>query len=113
MARHTFQYTKVAISPSAVFPQGQTALRPLMLANLRGSNENQFKCIVWLDSGADHCVFPVSFALALGLSPPFATLAGFTPGLEAQGVGLLGQTGFFERYGVTFDHKASVFHIDS
>src|SRR6266516_3179080 len=82
MARHTFQSTKVPISPSAVFPQGQTALRPLMLANLRGPNENQFKCIVWLDSGADHCVFPVSFALALGLSPPFATLAGFTLDLK-------------------------------
>ena len=24
-------------------------------------------CLVWLDTGADHCVFPLSFAQALGL----------------------------------------------
>ena len=27
------------------------------------------KCIAWPDSGADHCVFPLSFAGALGFDP--------------------------------------------
>jgi hypothetical protein len=112
-------------------------------------------CIVWPDSGADQCVFPVSFAIALGLDPltmkqqitggvgnsgnvtyyedltievgqftnasgapsfqvqlSFQTYAGFTVGLDAQGLGLLGQCGFFENYHVTFEHKSRQFHID-
>jgi len=32
--------------------------------------------------------------------------------MEAQGVGLLGQAGFFERFQVTFDHPGRSFHID-
>lgn len=42
----------------------------------------------------------------------FKTYAGFTVGLDAQGVGLLGQYGFFENHSVTFDHKGREFHID-
>jgi hypothetical protein len=47
-------------------------------------------------------------------SPPisFTVFAGFTAGLEAQGIGLLGQSGFFDRYKVTFDHNAKLFHVD-
>jgi hypothetical protein len=43
----------------------------------------------------------------------FKTIAGFTPALEAQGIGLLGQSGFFESFSVTFDHRSRVFHIDT
>ena len=103
-------------------------------------------CFVCLDTGADHCVFPLSFAPALGLDPlkmkmhmiggvgslanatyyetltvnihilngktmSFTTLAGFTDGLEAQGIGLLGQGGFFETFPVTFNHKGGNFTI--
>lgn len=42
----------------------------------------------------------------------FKTYAGFTAGMEAQGVGLLGQSGFFENFQTTFDHKNKLFHID-
>jgi len=42
----------------------------------------------------------------------FTTYAGFTPGMEAQGIGLLGQTGFFENFATTFHHKARTFTID-
>ena len=38
---------------------------------------------------------------------------GFTSGLEAQGIGLLGQCGFFDRVKVLFDHKARVFQIET
>jgi hypothetical protein len=42
----------------------------------------------------------------------FRTFAGFTAGLEAQGIGLLGQVGFFENYATTFDHGKKPFHIE-
>lgn len=109
------------------------------------------------DSGADQCLFPQSFAIALGLDPltmkqqltggvgnagnvtyyddltieigllqpdatganatfvakaSFKTYAGFTAGLDPQGMGLLGQSGLFENYSVTFDRKNRLFHID-
>lgn len=47
-------------------------------------------------------------------TPPFAfpVYAGFTPGMNQQGIGLLGQSGFFDKFRVGFDHKAKLFHID-
>jgi hypothetical protein len=42
----------------------------------------------------------------------FNAYVGFTVGLEAQGIGLLGECGFFENYLVTFDHKNRLFHIE-
>ena len=42
----------------------------------------------------------------------FTTYAGFTVGLEAQGIGLLGQSGFFENFTVAFDHRSRTFDID-
>ncbi len=49
----------------------------------------------------------------LGNGLTFAAIAGFTAGLEAQGIGLLGQSGFFERFQVSFDHRKREFHIDT
>src|SRR5258708_35421204 len=40
-----------------------------MIATLTAAGGNSFRCIVIADSGADQCVFPVSFAIALGLDP--------------------------------------------
>jgi hypothetical protein len=108
-----------------------------------------------VDSGADQCVFPFSFAIALGLDPltmsqqmtagvgntgnvthysdikveigiivdvdgnatfeshlSFNTYAGFTPGMDGIGTGLLGQVGLFENYVITLDHKNRAFHIE-
>lgn len=42
----------------------------------------------------------------------FKAYAGFTAGLDSQGIGLLGECGFFENHLVTFDHKARSFHIE-
>lgn len=156
MPRHTFQYSKFDLPASPPYPNGQTVYRPLMIAKLTGSTGQQFTCLVWPDSGADACVFPLSFATAMGLDVlqmpqnqtggvgntgntthyadltieimtatqdnagnwtfntlfSFIAYAGFTPGLEAQGWGLLGQVGFFERFQVTFDHTGRAFHVD-
>jgi hypothetical protein len=51
--------------------------------------------------------------LAFTAKVSFDTYAGFTNGLEAQGIGLLGQSGFFESFAVAFDHAARQFHIDA
>jgi hypothetical protein len=146
---HTFSYTPFRFPPSDPFPDGHVTYRPLMIGRLREpTNGNFLTCVVLPDSGADHCVFPLSFLSVLGLDPlnlkmqmtggvgsmanttyyanitveiPIETgvslvanvLAGFTAGLDAQGLGLLGQYGFFERFGITFDHRARVFHITS
>jgi hypothetical protein len=40
------------------------------------------------------------------------TRAGFTVGMETQGIGLLGQQGFFENYKTSFDRKGKTFGIE-
>jgi hypothetical protein len=42
----------------------------------------------------------------------FDAYVGFTTGLEAQGIGLLGESDFFAKYLVTFDQKNAVFYIE-
>lgn len=149
MALYSFAYTSIPIPPSDPFPQGQVANRPLLVERLREPVAGGvLTCLVLLDSGADHCVFPASFLTVLGLDPlnlkmqmtsgvgsaanvtyyadisveipiePRLGLAanvraGFTPALDAQGLGLLGQTGIFDRFRVTFDHSAGLFHIEA
>jgi hypothetical protein len=156
MPRHTFPYTEKAISATPAYPSGWTVRRPLLVARLTASNGNIFVCLVWPDSGADGCAFPLSYAIAMKLDPlqlkqqiaggvgnagnvayhdnlkielanladyladptkfnplvSFDAYVAFTSGLEAQGLGLLGQSGFFENYVVTFDYKKREFHIE-
>lgn len=155
MSRQTFPYTPIPLPATDPFPTGHTVYRPLIVSRLTALKGSTILCISELDSGADQCVFPVSFALALGLDPlkmkqqmtggvgstgnvtyyedltieigvmadiqgtltftpefTFKTFAGFTAGLDSQGMGLLGECGFFENYVVTFDHKNQSFHIE-
>jgi hypothetical protein len=156
MPRRTYQYTPFPLPPTAPFPEGYTVYRPYVITRLTAGNGQRFLCASEVDSGADQCVFPTSFALALGLNPltmkqqmtggvgntgnvthysditveigslavdgsgnatfephlSFKTYAGFTPGLEGQGIGLLGEIGLFENYVVTLDHKNRIFHIE-
>lgn len=42
----------------------------------------------------------------------FPVYAGFTSGLDQTGVGLLGQTGFFERFKITFDYSKKMYSIE-
>lgn len=154
MPRYSHPYIQFVLPASAPFPHGQTLYRPILVAQITASNGNNLKCLVWPDSGADSCVFPLSFASALQLDVlelknnitggvgntgnityyadltielgnlvgpqanfvptiSFQTFAGFTAGLEAQGCGLLGQSGFFEYHVVTFDHRNRLFHIET
>ena len=97
-----------------------------------------------IDSGADDCVFPSSFAPNLGLNIASNTRTfvfggagsnnqiayffdlnvtfenvvsyklpiGFSSALNSVGVGLLGQNGFFENFGVSFDLRNGIFSLE-
>ncbi|HEY1649443.1 MAG TPA: hypothetical protein VGF96_15785 [Terracidiphilus sp.] len=140
-----FPYLGIAIDPSDPFPSGQIAKRPLTRAIIRSvATGKRMRCFVCLDSGADHCVFPASFATALGidiltlkkhltggvgstanptyytnleifLAPDiqFKSYVGFSPAMDAHGIGLLGQAGFFEYYNVSFNQKDMKFSIET
>jgi hypothetical protein len=49
----------------------------------------------------------------LGHGLVFPAYTGFTQGKDAMGLGLLGQDGFFDRYGVEFLLSKRVFIIES
>ena len=139
-----FPYRPVPIGPTEPFPNGQIALRPMVIANLTADTGRNLRCIVLLDSGADSCVFPTSFASVLGLDIlrmkrqltggvgtsanqtyydfldidlgsgiRFRSYVGFIPGLDAQGMGLLGQDGFFSYYNVSFYQRQLRFTIET
>lgn len=152
--RHTFPYSPFSLTATEPFPSGQIVYRPWVYTRLTSASGAALLCISDVDSGADSCVFPASFAIALGLDPlqmkqqmtggvgntgnvtyyaqitielgvqktdgswsfdptlRFEAYSGFTAGLESQGIGLLGESGFFETYIVIFDHKNRLFHIE-
>lgn len=134
MARRSFAYTKFDIPASAPFPNGQTIFWPRLVTQIVGPSGIPFVCMACLDTGADQCTFPLSFAYHIGydyLTMPmqltggcgssanstyyadieirilvnvgnsvetlsFNTSAGFTTGMEPQGIGLLGGCGFLK-----------------
>lgn len=49
----------------------------------------------------------------LGRGIQFTSYVGFTPGMDAQGIGLLGQAGFFDYYDVSFYHRQRRFTIET
>ena len=51
-------------------------------------------------------------AIDLGNGIAFTAYAGFTEGLDAMGLGLLGQAGFFEQYNVEFRHSERLFTVE-
>lgn len=131
MPIHELPYSDIPVPASTAFPNGRIASRPILQLTLL-NGQNKFSCYAIIDSGADHCAFPRAFMQPLGLDPlvtptemssgvgatvpthfvnlnvdvqglfQFPAYIGFTTGLDAWGVGLLGQTGFFDRFNVTF-----------
>lgn len=142
MPVYPFPYTLFPTGPTPGFPKGRIAPRPLLKLTIK-NREQSLNCYGLVDSGADYCCFPLSFAAAMGLDPLAATLdgaaglgsynvptyfreigidlqgiaqfrayVGFTTGLENWGFGLLGQTGFFDRFKVTFDPPNGLYHLE-
>src|SRR5271165_4117831 len=142
MAWATIPYSKFPVPASDPFPNGQVIARPLLVVKLSCKNGSTFSCVAIVDSGADHCLFPASFANALGLdilkmksnlvggvgssanttyydtieidfgAGGFEAYVGFTSGMDSHGVGLLGQVGFFDRFEIMMSHKTGQFHIN-
>lgn len=138
---HPVSYAPYPYPPGSGLPNGHVAYRPVVKVDLSTPN-GKISCYAIVDSGADHCVFPLSFAAALGFShlgqTPVNTsgvgsgavpmyywpinmnlgpvaidvLAGFTDGMNTIGMGLLGQFGFFDHFKVMFDHPGKMFHIE-
>src|SRR3990172_12079804 len=65
MPVYPVRYAPFPIEPSLAFPDGRIANRPLLRMAL--VHENRFlDCYGLVDSGADFCSFPLSFAQAPG-----------------------------------------------
>ena len=143
MPVYPVRYASFPIGPSPAFPSGRIANRPLLRMAL--VHRNRFlDCYGLVDSGADLCLFPLSFAQALGFDMAsgimdissgigsenvptyhwpvgidlqgisrFEVYAGFTTGLEPWGIGLLGQSGFFDRFRISFDHARGLYYIET
>ena len=140
MAVHSIPYTRFKIDSSPAFANGRVASRPLLRIKL-AHGAQVLSCYAIVDSGADQCVFPRSFMASLGIDPLAAPLesmigvsgtatpthfanvslelgsarvpiyAGFVTGLDAIGIGLLGQAGFFDRFNIHFRLRNGVFDV--
>jgi excisionase family DNA binding protein len=66
MPERTFPYLEIPMPPSAAFPNGVTRYRPVLRTSIK-HNGKAIPCYSLLDTGADACMFPLDFALALGV----------------------------------------------
>lgn len=67
MRRHVFRYTTVDVRPTDAFPLRTSTVRPYLALNLF-KGPSFFSTYGLIDSGADDCIFPASFAGLLGLN---------------------------------------------
>ena len=67
MARYVLKYRAIAVNPNAAFPARLATLRPYVAINLFNGTRS-FRSYALIDSGADDCIFPASFAAQLGLN---------------------------------------------
>jgi hypothetical protein len=64
--RYVLNYRLHQVIPSDAFPVRKNTPRPYLALNLINNNR-AFRCYGLVDSGADDCIFPASFARQLGL----------------------------------------------
>jgi hypothetical protein len=132
VAVYPLAYSFIKIPPSPAFPQGHTAPRPIIrlaLVNAErrlscyalidsGADHCVFPRSFLQPLGLDALEAPVAMSAGFGsagVPTHFANLsvdlpgviefpvyAGFTSALDRIGLGLLGQTGFFDRFNVSF-----------
>jgi hypothetical protein len=88
VARREFRYSSASVNPTDAFPARRTTLRPYLALNLLNGSR-LFSCYGLIDSGADDCIFPASFARQLG----FELLSGRR--YPFGGVGSQGQEAYF------------------
>jgi hypothetical protein len=69
MTPFTMKYVRFLAGPSDAFPGGAEHWRPLLRIKLRSSDGKEVRVPAWIDSACDICLFPLKFALPLGLEP--------------------------------------------
>jgi hypothetical protein len=132
MPTYRLPYTYINIRPNPAFPNGQVAPRPIIRLTLvngesqltcyaiidSGADHCVFPRSFMQPLGLDPLTSPIVLTAGLGgtnipthfahvsIDIPgimkFPVYAGFTTGLEPIGRGLLGQTGFFDRFNLHF-----------
>lgn len=126
-------YQSFRAEPIAPFPNRQMVFRPVIdIRLLWNSQSAQYRVLI--DSGADYCVFHSEIADVLGIplkkgkkmtfygtggTPqiayfhniqieiggwPMDLYCGFSSDMESLPYGLLGQTGFFDKFKIEFDY---------
>jgi hypothetical protein len=65
---HRIEYSTFDLPPTPDFPTGRQVHRPIVRLDLV-NGPNRLPCYAIVDSGADHCIFPLSFGIALGFDP--------------------------------------------
>ena len=142
MAIYTFRYTPWQTDPCPAFPSGIKTKRPILnVTVINGVSRVPFVAMV--DSGADYVAFPTSVMTSLEIDSSAALPGnmvavgaqpnsffhsaeievedflrtnlnvGFTEGLNAWGIGILGQVGFFDHVkNVNFNFESDVFTIE-
>ena len=63
-----FNYEVRDIPPTTAFPDGQRVLTPMLHGKVSVQQGQGVLCRLCLDTGADRCTFPLSFAGRLGLN---------------------------------------------
>ncbi|MGA8075345.1 MAG: hypothetical protein WB995_17855 [Candidatus Acidiferrales bacterium] len=142
MAVYPVAYSEFPIPPSSAYPQGRTARRPILQISLiSGTNRLSCYAVVdsgadhcvfprsfiqplgldvlgapiELTSGMGSANVPTHFfniSIDLQNVVRIPVYAGFTVGLDQMGVGLLGQSGFFDRFNVHFKLQRGIYEID-
>jgi hypothetical protein len=129
---HPLAYTEYIIAANPAFPQGRIAFRPVLKLTLvngaqrvscyaivdSGADHCVFPRVFMQPLGLDALVAPIELSAGMGSANvpthfvnisidlqgiiEFPVYAGFTSGLDPLGYGLLGQTGFFDRFNIAF-----------
>lgn len=142
MAIYPVQYTTIPILASPAFPNGRVARRPVLLLTLiaganriscygivdSGADHCAFPRSFMQPLGLNPLTAPIEPTTGVGSANvpthfvnimadlqgivQFPLYAGFTTGLDALGVGLLGQSGFFDQFTVHFRLAQGIYELE-
>lgn len=135
-----FKYLRLPCKPTEPFPDRHSILRPIINIVIK-FQDRSLRLFALLDSGADWCLFPASVGeylhiqveqgkkieftgiSALGVAHFHEVileiggwghncLVGFSPNLDEMNVpAILGHSGFFDHYEVTFNFKKEIIEV--
>jgi hypothetical protein len=112
----TLKATNGKIFRSLAWPDSgaDQCLFPLSLAIALNLDLSKMKRQLTGGVGAsENITYYEDLEIDVGNGLKFISYVGFTQGLEAQGTGLLGQSGFFQNFLVTFDYHSRRFWLET